>query len=93
MTETETEKFIESLKELGMTEEEKNKAKAKKLGKAFGDVLGSAVVLLVMPTSIWAILTFIFTLSIPWAKVFGAYFLFNIFKNIIIKSIKSAKSD
>lgn len=91
MTETETEKFIESLKEWGMTEEEKNNAKARKLGKAFGDVLGNIVVLLVMPTVIWATLTFIFTLSIPWAKVFGAYFLFNIFKNIIAHSIKSTK--
>ncbi len=91
MIETETEKFIESLKELGMTEEEKNNAKAKKLGKAFGDVLGGIVILLVMPTIIWATLTFIFTLSIPWAKVFGAYFLFNLFKNLIIHSIKSTK--
>lgn len=91
MTETETQKFIEKLKQYGMTEDEKNNAKAKELGKAFGDVLGSIVVLLVMPTIIWAVFTFIFTLSISWAKVFGAYFLFNIFKNIIIHSIKSSK--
>ena len=91
MTETETQKFIEQLHQYGMTEDEKNNAKAKELGKQFGDVLGNIVVLLVIPTIIWAILTFIFALNIAWAKVFGAYFLFNLFKNIIIHSIKSAK--
>ena len=88
MTEAETKKFIESIKEWGMTEEEKNNAKAKKLGKAFGEALGSIVVLFVTTTVIWAILTFIFALSIPWVKIFGAYFLFNLFKNLIIKSAK-----
>lgn len=91
MTETETEKFIENLKEWGMTEEERKISRAGRLGKAFGEVLGSIVILLAIPTVIWAILTFVFTLSIPWVKVFGAYFLFNIFKNIIISSIKSTK--
>ena len=88
MTEAETEKFIESIKEWGMTEEERKISRAGKLGKAFGEVLGSIVVLLVMTTVIWAILTFIFALSIPWVKVFGAYFLFNLFRNLIIKSTK-----
>ena len=88
MTEAETKKFIESIKEWGMTEEEREISRAGRLGKAFGEVLGSIVVLLAITTVIWAILTFIFALSIPWVKVFGAYFLFNLFRNLIIKSAK-----
>lgn len=88
MTETETQKFIEQLQQYGMTEDEKNNAKAKELGKQFGAVLASILLLLIIPTIIWAVLTFIFVLSIPWVKVFGAYFLFNFFKNIIINQAK-----
>ena len=88
MTETETEKFIKQLKQLGMTSEERTLAKAEELGKQFGEVLGGIIILFAIPTVIWAILTFIFALSIAWVKVFGAYFLFNLFKNIIIKSFK-----
>jgi hypothetical protein len=88
MTETETEKFIKQLKQLGMTPEERKLAKAGELGKQFGEVLAGIIILFVIPTVIWAVLTFIFALNIAWAKVFGAYFLFNLFKNIIIKSFK-----
>ena len=88
MTETETEKFIKQLKQLGMTPEERKLAKAEELGKQFGEVLTSFIILFAIPTIIWAVLTFIFALNIAWAKVFGAYFLFNLFNNIIIKSFK-----
>ena len=88
MTETETQKFIEQLHQYGMTEDEKNNAKAKELGKQFGEVFASILLLFIFPTIIWAVLIFIFALSIPWVKVFGAYFLFNFFKNIITKSFK-----
>ena len=88
MTETETEKFIKQLKQLGMTPEERKLAKAEELGKQFGEVIISFIILFAIPTVIWAVLTFIFALNIAWAKVFGAYFLFNLFKNIIIKSFK-----
>jgi hypothetical protein len=85
---TETEEFIKKLKQLGMTEDERRLAKAEELGKAFGDVIANIIILLFVPTTIWAVLTFIFALNIAWIKVFGAYFLFNLFKNIIIKSFK-----
>ena len=88
MTETETEKFIKQLQQLGMTEDERRLAKAKELGKQFGEVLASIIILFTIPTIIWAVLTFIFALNIAWAKVFGAYFLFNLFKNILVKSSK-----
>jgi hypothetical protein len=85
---TETEEFIKKLKQLGMTEDERRLAKAEELGKQFGEVLAGIIILLLVPTIIWAVLTFIFALNIAWVKVFGAYFLFNLFKNIIIKSFK-----
>ena len=85
---TDTELFIEKLNELRMTPEERQIKKAEELGKQIGDVLANIIILLLVPTIIWAVLTFIFALNIAWVKVFGAYFLFNLFKNIIIKSFK-----
>ena len=85
---TDTELFVEKLNELRMTPEERKLKKAEKLGKALGEVIGGIIILLIIPTMIWAVLTFIFTLNIAWVKVFGAYFLFNLFKNILVKSFK-----
>jgi hypothetical protein len=85
---TDTELFVEKLKELRMTPEERKLKQAEKLGEAFGNVIADIIFLLLVPTTIWAVLTFIFALNIAWVKVFGAYFLFNLFKNIIIKSFK-----
>jgi hypothetical protein len=85
---TDTELFIEKLNELRMTPEERKLAQAEKLGKAFGEVIAGIIILLLVPTLIWAVLTFIFALNIAWVKVFGAYFLFNLFKNILVKSFK-----
>ena len=85
---TETELFIEKLNELRMTPEERQIKKAEELGKQFGEVFAGIILLFAIPTIIWAVLTFIFALNIAWAKVFGAYFLFNLFKNILVKSFK-----
>ena len=85
---TDTELFIEKLNELRMTPEERKLKQAEKLGKAFGGVIADIIILLVIPTLIWAVLTFIFAVNIAWVKVFGAYFLFNLFKNILVKSFK-----
>jgi hypothetical protein len=85
---TETEQFVKALQELRMTPEERQLAKAEELGKQVGEVIASIIILLVIPTTIWAVLTFIFALNIAWVKVFGAYFLFNLFKNILVKSFK-----
>ena len=85
---TDTELFVEKLNELRMTPEERKLKKAEELGKQVGDVLANIIILLLVPTIIWAVLTFIFALNIAWVKVFGAYFLFNLFKNILVKSFK-----
>jgi hypothetical protein len=85
---TDTELFVEKLNELRMTPEERKLKQAEKLGKAFGNVIADIIILLLVPTIIWAVLTFIFALNIAWVKVFGAYFLFNLFKNILVKSFK-----
>jgi hypothetical protein len=85
---TETEQFVKALQELRMTPEERKLAKAEELGRAIGNVIADIIILLVIPTTIWAVLTFIFALNIAWVKVFGAYFLFNLFKNILVKSFK-----
>jgi len=85
---TDTELFIEKLNELRMTPEERKLKKAEELGKQFGEVFAGIILLFAFPTIIWAVLTFIFALNITWAKVFGAYFLFNLFKNILVKSSK-----
>jgi hypothetical protein len=85
---TETEQFVKALNELRMTPEERQLKQAEELGKQVGEVIASIILLLLIPTIIWAVLTFIFALNIAWAKVFGAYFLFNLFKNIIIRSFK-----
>jgi hypothetical protein len=85
---TDTELFIEKLNELRMTPEQRKLKKAEELGKAFGNVIAGIIILLLVPTIIWAVLTFIFALNIAWVKVFGAYFLFNLFKNIVFKSSK-----
>jgi hypothetical protein len=82
---TETELFIEKLNELRMTPEERKLKKAEELVE---QVMVRIVALLIIPTTIWAVLTFIFAVNIAWVKVFGAYFLFNLFKNILVKSFK-----
>ena len=80
-----TELFIEKLNELRMTPEERKLKKAEELGE---QVMVGIVALLIIPTMIWMVLTFIFAMNIAWVKVFGAYFLFNLFKNILVKSFK-----
>ena len=86
------EKMIQALKEMNLTEEEKailqTKRDAEELGQELGKYLAGIIILFVAPTIIWAVLVFIFELQITWLKVFGAYFLFNFIKNIIINSVK-----
>jgi len=83
------EQFIEKLNEMRMTPEEKKLAEAQKLGEFIGKTIAGIIILLVAPTIIWAVLVFIFGLNLAWVKVFGAYFLFNFIKNIIVRSFKN----
>ena len=88
MTNIDPEKFIAELNKLKMTPEERKLAAAQELGESIGKVVASIILLFAFPTIIWLVLTFIFALNIAWVKVFGAYFLFNLFKNIIVNSFK-----
>ena len=88
MTNIDPEKFIAELNKLKMAPEERKIADAQELGEKIGKVIANIILLLAIPTIIWSVLTFIFALNIAWVKVFGAYFLFNLFKNIIVNSLK-----
>jgi len=83
------EKFIEKLNEMRMTPEEKKLAEAQKLGEFIGKTIAGIILLFLAPTIIWAVLVFIFGLNLAWVKVFGAYFLFNFIKNVIVRSFKN----
>ena len=85
-----SEQLIQELNKLTMTPEERKIAEAKELGRTIGKYVGGIIVLFLAPTIIWAVLVFLIGLNVAWVKVFGAYFLFNFIKNLIIKSVKSA---
>ena len=88
MSNIDPEKFIAELNKLKMTPEERKLAAAQELGESIGKVVASIILLFAFPTIIWLVLTFIFAINVAWVKVFGAYFLFNLFKNIIVNSFK-----
>ena len=89
MTNIDPEKFVAELNKLKMTPEERRIADAQEWGEVISKSVTGIIFLLVISTIIWSVLTFIFALNIAWIKVFGAYFLFNLFKNIIVKSFKN----
>ena len=84
------EKMIKAINEMNLTEEEKLQLRAHELGESFGKVIANIIILLLASTTIWAVLVFILGLNLTWLKVFGAYFLFNFIKNIIVNSFKNA---
>ena len=51
-------------------------------------LIAALIALPIYTTIIWAILTFIFSLSIPWLHVMGGYLLFNLVKGLIAKTFK-----
>lgn len=88
MTDIDPEKFIKELKKINMTPEERKIVDAQELGEQLGKVIGALIASALIATLIWAILTYVFALSIAWIKVFGGFILFNIVKNSIILSFK-----
>ena len=52
------------------------------------ELIAALIALPVYTTTIWAILTFIFTLSIPWLHILGGFLLFNLFRGLIAKSFR-----
>ena len=87
MENSDVDKFIESLKTMNMTEKEKKLYKAEKLGAAFGELVVMTGAFLLLSTFVWAILHYVFVLSVTWVQVLGAMFLFNLFKNIFLKPL------
>ena len=85
-----SEQIIQELNKLKMTPEEKMIAEAEELGKTIGKYIAGIIILFLAPTIIWAVLVYLIGLNVAWVKVFGAYFIFNFIKNLIIRSAKSA---
>ena len=82
MTSSENLKFIQQLTQNSTTQKEK------KLVDAASELIVGLIALPIYTTTIWAILTFIFSLSIPWLHVMGGYLLFNLVKGSIAKTFK-----
>ena len=82
MTSSENLKFIQQLTQNSTTQKEK------KLVDAASELIVGLIALPIYTTTIWAILTFIFALSVPWLHVMGAYLLFNLVKGSIAKTFK-----
>jgi len=82
MTSSENLKFIQQLTQNSTTQKEKE------LVDAASELIAALIALPVYTTTIWAILTFIFSLSVPWLHVMGGYLLFNLVKNTIAKTFK-----
>ena len=82
MTSSENLKFIQQLTQNSTTQKEK------KLVDAASELIVGLIALPIYTTTIWAILTFIFSLSVPWLHVMGGYLLFNLVKGSIAKTFK-----
>ena len=78
MSETETELFVKnlqkSIKRSQMTDKEK-------LIDDWSSIFAGIVILLLVSTTVWAIIHFIFALAVTWLQVFGALVLFNLAKS------------
>ena len=62
--------------------------KEKELVDAASELIVGLIALPIYTTTIWAILTFIFSLSVPWLHVMGGYLLFNLVTSSIAKIFK-----
>ena len=82
MTSSENLKFIQQLTQNSTTQKEKE------LVNAASELIVGLIALPIYTTTIWAILTFIFALSVPWLHVLGGYLLFNLVKGSIAKTFK-----
>ena len=82
MTSSENLKFIQQLTQNSTTQKEKE------LVITASELIVGLIALPIYTTTIWAILTFIFALSVPWLHVMGGYLLFNLVKGSIAKTFK-----
>jgi len=77
--------MIKKLKRMNMTPEEIKKEEARELGENLGKLLGGIIATTITATVIWAVLAYIFSLSVTWLQVLGGLILFNIATNAIRK--------
>lgn len=84
-TEITPDEMIKKLKRMNMTPEEIKKEEARELGEKFGQLIGGIIATTITATVIWAVLAYIFSLSVTWLQVLGGLILFNIATNAIRK--------
>ena len=82
------EEMIKNLKRMNMTPEEIRKEDARELGENLGKLVGGILSTAILATIIWAVLSYIFAVSVTWLQVWGGLILFNIVINGIIRKIK-----
>jgi hypothetical protein len=82
------EEMIKNLKRMNMTPEEIRKEDARELGEKLGQLIGAILSTAILATIIWAVLAYIFAVSVTWLQVWGGLILFNIVINGIIRKIK-----
>ena len=77
--------MIKKLKRMNMTPEEIKKEEAREIGENLGKLVGGIIATAITATLIWAVLAYIFSLSVTWLQVWGGFILFNIATNAIRK--------
>ena len=82
------EEMIKSIKRMNMTPDEIRKEEARELGKKFGELIVGIMSTAILATIIWAVLSYIFIVSVTWLQVWGGLILYNIVVNGIIRKIK-----
>ena len=82
------EEMIKNLKRMNMTPEEIRKEDARELGENLGKLVGGILSTAILATIIWAVLSYIFAVSVTWLQVWGGLILFNIVINGIIRKFK-----
>jgi hypothetical protein len=82
------EEMIKNIKRMNMTPEEIRKEDARELGENLGKLVGGILSTAILATIIWAVLSYIFAVSVTWLQVWGGLILFNIVINGIIRKFK-----
>jgi len=80
--------MIKKLKRMNMTPEEIRKEDARELGENLGKLVGAILSTTILATIIWAVLSYIFVVSVTWLQVLGGLILFNIVINGIAHKLK-----
>ena len=77
--------MIKKIKRMNMTPEQIKEEEAREIGENLGKLVGGIIATAITATVIWAVLAYIFSLSVTWLQVLGALILFNIATNAIRK--------